>query len=342
MKNNKFLITICAMVVAIIISITVVSCKKETQGNLMNNKNESVQTFNPREIEDMNAYLKGFKQKMQSATKGDDEALSLEDAAWHLSSLANYEFANANVEYDDVRFDTLYANVNIINGTILLSDLAETYQTVSSNIEKFYNGLALDNKHFRFINAFIFENGDIAIPLLTTFSHGSKYITDHCWYFNDVFSAFDSCALYFPDSEYPVKTTGTSELLNRLYLTFSHPYSTNIHHPSTTIYYTYASERLFDYRSYIDSYWSPFFNNSRVFSCNYTDNYTLELDHMCYLLDSYLGLAIQYCPSGQEIVGWSVIYKNETYPRYMEFHEFKAIYGIRHEIPPQPGSGEYD
>lgn len=342
MKNNKFLITICAMVVAIIISITVVSCKKETQGNLMNNKNESVQTFNPREIEDMNAYLKGFKQKMQSATKGDDEALSLEDAAWHLSSLTNFEFGHANVECDDVRFDTLYAHVNITNGTVLLSDLAEAYQTVSSSIEKLYNGLALDNKHFRFINAFISENGEVTIPILTTFSYSSKDIVDNVWFFEDVWVLIDTCDHFFYSLTYPVQTTGTSVLQSALNVIVSQPV------PGLgRVYYTKTSTKEFDYPDYIDPYGSPCLDNSRVFASLGTDDCDLQ-PMICYLFDSYLGLGHEYLPTGEYILGWAISYYND-YPNppghghyNIEYHKLFVDYGIQHEITPEPGHNEND
>ena len=79
MKTKSFFIATLLVVAAI--SVVVVSCKKETASAVTDNKNESVQTFNPREIEDMNAYLKEFKQKMNSTAKGEDESLTLEDAA---------------------------------------------------------------------------------------------------------------------------------------------------------------------------------------------------------------------------------------------------------------------
>lgn len=336
MKKHYLFLTTLLVVAAV--SVAVVSCKKETQGNLMNNKNESVQTFNPREIEDMNAYLKGFKQKMQSATKSDNEAFSLEDAAWHLSSLANYEFANANVECDDIRFDTLYAQVNITNGAVLLSDLGTAYEKINSSINKFYNSLTLYNKHFRFINAFISENGEVTIPILTTFSNNSKYITNHCWFFSDEFAAADSCALFFPDSPYPVQTTGTSELLYMLSMTVSHPYLlVSYPMPSSGVYYTYASTKPFDYRYYTDPYWSPFWNSSRVFSSKNTYNYYLEQDEMCYLYDSYMGLGIEHCPNGQEIVSWNLAYHQPVSPWNVEYHVFEVIYGIRHDHSPGIG-----
>lgn len=331
-KRCLFLATLLFVFAAI--SVAVVSCKKETQ-NAPLKPTESFQAFNPLEIEDMNAYLKDFKTKMQSATKSDDETLSIEEAAWHISSLANYEFANVNIESNDIRFDTLFAHVNITNGTVLLSDLTAAYQTVSSSIEKFYNSLALDNKHFRFIDAIISENGEVTIPLLTTFCHDSKYLINHTWYFMDEWDAAYACDTLFPSTNvYEPSTTGLTTLQYKLNLAFSYPYYSNFLIPPTLpVYYTYSSEKIFDHEHYTDPYGSDF-NNSRLFNHSFPFLYDLESYGMCYLYDSYLGLGIDNCPTGKEIVSWEVTYKTSPIINpTKEFHELKVIYGIRHESP---------
>ena len=331
MKKTRFFIATLIVVAAV--ATVVVSCKKETSSDLLGNKNESAQVFNPRAIEDMNAYLIDFKQKMQSAAKGEDEALSLEEAAWHLSSVANYDFANINVECDDVRFDTLYAQVNTLNGAVLLSDLCLVYEKVSSSIDKFYNSLALDNKHFRFIDASISENGEVTITLLTTFCYGSKYLPDHLWYYNDIWLLCDICDSIFPSTIlYPPATTGREALQEELNKVVSHQYFDfiPIPPPSQIVYYTKASEKVFDYEHYTDQYGSVF-DNSRLFNHGLPFVYDLGLD-MCYLYDSYLGLGHDNCPTGQEIVSWELEYgQNPGHTK--EFHTLKVIYGIRHGDP---------
>ena len=58
---KKFSIfSIFMMVVAI--TVAVVSCKKETQANLSGNSPQPSKTFTPPQVDDMNAYLKEFKQ----------------------------------------------------------------------------------------------------------------------------------------------------------------------------------------------------------------------------------------------------------------------------------------
>ena len=329
-KSYLFLAT---LLVVAAVSVAVVSCKKETQRATLN-PIESLQAFNPLEIEDMNAYLKDFKQKIQSAAKGDDEALSLEDAAWHLSSLANFEFANANVECDDVRFDTLYAQVNVTNGTVLLSDLATAYENISTCIDKFYHGLSLDNKHFRFINAIISENGDVAIPILTTFSHSSKYF--HLWYFDDEWQLCDLCDSIFPDTiVYSPSGMGKTALQDELNKVVSHPLPYNLVMQPGTVYYTYASTIAFDYIHYMDPYGSTF-DNSRLFNHGLPFLYDLGLE-MCYLYDSYLGLGFDNCPTGQEIVSWELQYGRNP-QETKEFHVLKVNYGVQHIVEDEPGN----
>ena len=102
MRKSKFFIAILVMVVATLVSVVIVSCKKEDTA-VPTGQRAAKAAFTPPQVDDMNAYLKDFKQRMQSATKGDGQTLSLDEAAWHLSSVANYDFGHVNVEFDDVR-----------------------------------------------------------------------------------------------------------------------------------------------------------------------------------------------------------------------------------------------
>ena len=319
-------------------TMAVASCKKDIQ-NTPRSITKSVEDFDPRHIEDMNDYLMDFKQRMLTATKGDDELLSVEDAAWHLSSMANFAFANANVEFNDIRFDTLYSHVIITNGKILLSDLRSTYEAISTNIDKFYQSLALDNKHFRFIEVSISENGEVSIPITTTFSCNSKYLIDNCWYYEDDFSANSVCYEYFTSNTYPVQTTGTTELQRVLNLLISQPTVGN-----GIVYYTLSSSKEFHYRDYIDPYGSPAYMNSRLFANNTVFNYDIVND-ICYYLDSYLGLGVEYCPTNEYILNWAIQYVccEEPYTwehLYKEHQRLKVNYGIRHTIPSHPGQGD--
>jgi hypothetical protein len=340
MKKRRNLIVAAITVVALGATL-LIGCKKEDADAGLNQKTPTKE-FAPPQVDDMNAYLKDFKQKMQAATRDGEETLTLEEAAWHLSSLANYEFANANVECNAVRFDTLYAQVNITNGSVLLSDLGLAYEDISASIGDFYNSLALNNKHFRFINAFISENGEVTVPILTTYIKDSKDLPDHTWYYLDDWTLIYACDSLLPEDDYAIQTEGTPALQSALNLVVSHPTISNgIGIPPQGSYYTLASSTQFPYNQYTDPYGSPF-NNSRLFNSYNTTNVEVNGYHMCYLLDSYLGLGNDNCPTYQVIASWDVAYtfRNLNGDRSVEYHTLTVNYATEHNIlNPEPGIG---
>lgn len=336
-KKNLFIATLLVVAAT---TIAVVSCKKENQDTLLNNSAQPVKTFTPPQMDDMNAYLKEFKQKMQSATRGDNETLGLEEAAWYLSSVANYDFANANVEFNNIRFDTLYSTVVVTGGSVLLSDLAVAYENISTDIDKFYHSLSLDEKHFRFFNASVSENGEVAVSIITTYKTTSRYLYDTCWYLNDVYEAMwyeDSLFNLYPT--YPAKTLGQSELERILNLTESHPVN-----GLGIVYYTATFNTTFYYRNEIDPFGSPNYLNSRLFASDGYLNPDIK-PIMIYLFDSYAGLGYSNCPTGQNIISWAVNYeKEEPLQQYGErfwksIHHLTVQYGQKHTRPAVPGHG---
>ena len=284
------LYTIVLMVVATI-TVAVVSCKKENRDTLVNNNAQPVKTFTPPQVDDMNAYLKEFKQKMQTATRGDNETLDLEEAAWYLSSVANYDFANVNVEFTDLRYDTLYYQVNVTNGQVLLTNLNTLYTSVANDIDAFYQNLNLENKHFRFIGASISNNGEVEVSLITSFRS-----LDHTWYFTDWFEAGVMCdSLFSEDSIYVWNGLGLTTLEQSINLLEGHFFILPDELPLTRSYYVYTRDLQFDYDNYSDPQGSPFIGNSRIFAVE-ADTYAvpiLNTDMMCYCLDSYTALPFE-------------------------------------------------
>lgn len=319
------------------------SCKKENETKAPEARNQQCASIiHPEQIDDMNAYLKDFKLKMQTS-KG-EESVSIDEAAWHLSSLANYDFANANVECEDIRFDTLYSAMTITGGSVLLSDLSATYEKISTDIDKFYQCLVLENKHFRFIGVSVTDDGTVTISLTTTYGYSSKNLSDHCWYFDNEWEANVACEYYFDwDMVYYASSTGRSELERVLNLIESHQYL--IGSGSARVYYTLSNEVPFYYRDYIDNYGSPNYLNSRLFASNSNLNMNIR-PIICYLLDSSLGLGYDHRPQNKYILQWIVQYIIEDpFPEFNE-HQRKAAYnmivryGDKHEIT--PGQGQFD
>ena len=141
MKNNKFLITIYAMVVTAIISVAVVSCKKEKQEpSSSNNTERAVQS-----ADNMDEYLISFKKKLLSAQKG-DETISLEQAQRDLGNLLNFDFGDANYPTDEYRYDTILLKLSLSNGQVNLSQLAIIYNAAVSTILNLYRAIDLPEK----------------------------------------------------------------------------------------------------------------------------------------------------------------------------------------------------
>ena len=290
MKRKNFNLAIIMMVVAAFISVAVVSCKKEDNSSLAGQVT-SKPAFTPPQVDDMNAYLKGFKEKMKSSAKGEDEMLSLDEAAWHLSSLANYDFANANVEFTDLRYDTLVYQMNITKGQVALSDLNTLYASIANDIDAFYQSLDLQEKHFRFIMASVSEDGEVSICLTTSY-----LLLDHTWYYDNDWDASLACFEYFDEHMYYVWNTTAIDTL-KFWINFleSRNFDTIGNH-SERFYFVYSGNKEFHYQDNIDPYGSNFLRNSRIYAVEGDTWWTpyLDLPLMCYCLDSYLELPFEY------------------------------------------------
>lgn len=262
-------------VVAVILTLSVVyySCQKdETPVPRMD---EKAFITHPSNIEDMNAYLKGFLDKMQGSKS--EGFLSIVEAEWHLTNLENYEYANANVEYNDIRFDTIYSDITITSGEITLADLNVAYATIKDKICSLYNSLELDNKNFRYISSNITEEGNIVTSTIMTYNNSSK------WYY---FQDDDFCDLYFDDNtSYPANGFAVTELERLFNLEVGKPTD-----PSTNrVYYVIRDTVEFYYADYLNTNSSDE-PPSRLF---FTRGYfyaSIPKEDMCYYLDSYLGL----------------------------------------------------
>lgn len=335
MKRTNVILAITALAI-VAVAMAVVSCKKDN-ANVLNNKIESTPTFDPRQIEDMNAYLQDFKLKLLSASK-DDESFSLKEAAWHLASLANFEFAKVNEDYNNLRFDTLHCNVKVTGDVVLLSDLTVAYENISKGISNFENSITLINQGIYFINVEVSEQGEMLVSIITTFSDGTKFLEDTCYYFEDWFEAYSDCYNYFDEfDELPVGSTGTTELKRVINLIGNEA-------PIPEYYFTPTTSQTFYFNQNIDPNGSPSYMNSRLFaSSTYWVNYDLhDDDAICYYLDSYLGLGVNARPVNEYILSWNLTLVTENYGHNnlpIKQHILKVNYGERHPINSTPGGG---
>jgi hypothetical protein len=132
--------TIILMAVATIISVAVVSCKKDNNTKLENNN-----VMELAEIDDMDEYLTSFRNRLLSTPKG-EEFISLAQARRDLGNLLNFDFGDAGHDSNVFQSDTIRTKLVITNGQVDLAQLANTYRDAYELIEKAYEQVSLPEK----------------------------------------------------------------------------------------------------------------------------------------------------------------------------------------------------
>lgn len=331
MKRLNSIIAIIGLAI-VAIAVAFVSCKKETEKALSQKDYTIQQAADVRQIEDITSYLKDFKMKLTESKS--DEAYNLEDAAWHLASLANFEFCRVNIEYDDVQFDTIEMQIHTFDGVVLLSDLNAAYQQICTEIQQFKKGFNHNNQNLYYINVSITAEGNARIALMTSFSTASKNMEEHAWYFDDYLEACLAFGEYYSDdSIYQWNTTAARELERTLNLIENHQGIVIDSMGTTQNYYIQTRHHTFDYtNTQFDPYYhSGFYNESRVFvKKNPASNYVLDFFDMVYCWDSYLGLGYDYISnySNEHPICWKVNPKtSQSYNTTYHFHQLYVEYG---------------
>ena len=335
MKKSNFIIA--TLLVAVAASVAFVSCKKESQDELLNNT-QPIKTFTVPQIDDMNAYLKDFRHRMEESQNNKSaEYFSLEEAAWHLACLANVDFCRINVEYDDFLFDTIEMQVNVTNGIMPMTALCMAYEQMCTEIQQFKKSFNRPDQNMYFIKVSISTEGNARIAMMTSYTANAKDLYNHQWYFSDVYEAVFTCDEYFSsDSTYYWNTTAARELQRVLNLFEHHENigSGDFH----SICYIPTRDHTFNYTNTYDPYGSEgnYLNESRVFAKRIKQNYydyILEGLEMCYCLDSYLGLGYDYIINNQLYfrefpVNWTVTPNSFfQYPYYYCYHDLHVEYG---------------
>lgn len=329
-------IIIATLLVAVAATVAFVSCKKENQEALQSNS-QPVKTFTVPQIDDMNSYFKDFRQKMEKSQNGKDtEYLGLDEAAWHLSSLANIDFCRINVDYDDFLFDTIEMQVNVTNGIMPMTDLCMAYEQMCTEIQQFKKSFNRPEQNMYFIKVSISTEGIARIAMMTSYTANAKDLYNHQWYFSDVFEAVIACDEYFSsDSTYYWNTTAARELQRVLNLFEHHDNTWSGELP--VVCYIPTRDHTFNYTNTHDPYGSEdyYINDSRVFAKKFLQpdpDHVLEGLEMCYCLDSYLGLGYDYISDHLYVhefpVNWTVTpFSFSQYPFYYIYHNLHVEYG---------------
>ena len=255
MKRTNVILAIVAVVI-VTITAALVSCKKENKISSSQQSSNEREVFDLRKIDDINAYLKDFRQKLVEGKDG--ESMNVDEAAWHLACLANIDLCDASVEFNDIRFDTIEMQVVVNNGVMEMNDLRTAYEQMIPEIQSFEESLNLDNQNLRFVNVFLSDNGKASVALATTSYMSSRDLDDHHYYFPNTFGYLDSiCNDQFTNNQYVWNTAAKSELERVMNV-----FEGRVFVGGTTCYVPTRS-MSFDY-PLSDSYGSPFLDNSRL------------------------------------------------------------------------------
>lgn len=150
MKKFRILMGVLALVM---VAAIIIACTKEKEKGIAQISSE-IETVSKED--DMSAYLKQFKEKMQSATKG-DETLSMEDARWHLEAVLNYTYGDAGRHTTDIQCDTFHYTLLADGNEVTLFHLNQAFNAISNDVEKAYGNCNLPDKSIIAIQT-LFEN----------------------------------------------------------------------------------------------------------------------------------------------------------------------------------------
>lgn len=304
-------------------TLTIVSCQKD---NTPTNQSSGTikQAFQPPQVDDLLSYLRDFKQTIQS--RGNDETMTLDEAAWHLSSLANYDYGDVRSEFSDFHYDTLYSQIVVNNGTVSLADMNTTYGSIVGMVESFYQNTDLEDAAPRFIDVAIDGNGLVTVALMTSY----RNYPGHTWYFTcDMVLDSILNSLGIPGDTCFLTWDGFINEQKRVLNILS---SYSLQHNSGNdgrIIYVGARLDTLEYNQHHDPYGSPFYFNSRVLYYLGTPT-ELCYNVFAYTIDSYLDLAQQrFLNNDEVIVQWpglpmEIFYNHLGYTR--QFPKIK--YGI--------------
>lgn len=327
MKKHLSL-AIILMALATILSIAIVSCKKNDQSEFLRNKHDATTIFDLSQIDDVDSYLRDFKQKMLESKE--DTMLTLSDASWHLSSVANHDYGDINAKFEGLDFDTIYGQVNITNGAVLLSDLGSSYIEIAKAIENQQAALPYDVKHIRFIDASIGNDGLITIPIMTTYSNFSKNWGDTLWYFPYVFGYADSVFYHYFGNGSTYVYTQYNNFANLMQYALNMESALSYVPTSERVYYVISRQETLFILDYIDPFGSPSYNNSRILG-SLVASTTFSSDDAKYYFDSYLGLGKECNTLNEFLVVWLLENKQavlDEAPLYSWYMEPVITYGM--------------
>lgn len=310
-------------------AVAIIACNKEKEAKSSQDAYEKVTVSKE---DDMNAYLKQFKEKMQSAEKG-DETLSLEEARWHLEAVLNYTYGEAGNPITNMQLDTFYYELPTNGEEVPLSRLNDAFNSLSIDVEKAFAACVLPDKSILAIQT-RFENeskdGEVMIrTIMETRSQDSEFNefqfgpTDY-WYEDHL------CGKCGPYVGQCIDIGAVQVLQSKINL--------RIPQRACEGYYYYSDIEQID----VDDLYIMRYLEDTLSPCGYRVHFYGDLkelfplclspDDLNYYLEEAMKLINELKPQGKVIINMTNQYYDlvPACPTYFGYHHYTLYYGVFH------------
>ncbi len=337
MKKARFLVGAMALTM---LAVIIVACTKEKEKKAARNSSEMVTVSKE---DDMSAYLKQFKEKMRSASKG-GETLSLEDARWHLEAVLNYTYGDAGHQTTEIQRDTFCCNLLVQGEEIALAQLNEAFVLLSQDVENAYADCDLTEKSILSIQV-LFDNNskdDVVVirSVLTTRGLGlmdwpprfdsTDYWSDYSVTYDGQTWGDGKCGPYsgqYLNSGAPHELTIMANLRIPLYGC----------QPGYRMFLTdifpveiYPRDNYFLIDSNSPCGYKIYYNSNDPYDPSHNPSHCIPPDDMNYYLDKFNEIMLYFKPNGKVPVDATYIYDVLTSIPGAVMHRLDIDYAIIH------------
>jgi hypothetical protein len=312
-KMIKTRIVVGVLALAVVAAI-VIACTKEEKTMVDQSSNQMTTVSKE---DDMSAYLKHFKEKMQSAEKG-NETLSLEDARWHLEAVLNYTYGDAEWPFSAIHCDTFYYELPTMGGVVNLVQLNEAFNSFSNNVEKVYEECTLPEKRILAIQTRFntdSKDGDVSaqiiintcgiMPVYPRFDYTDYW---HDYYDEDWHYGYGKCGPYSGQCEgsgAPHELTNKANLRIPEYgcLQGYRKYVTDVSPVEI-----HAIDDVFLRDSNSPCGYKIYYNSNDPYDPSHNPSHCIPPEDMNYYLDKFIEIMMYFKPNGKEPISALYLY----------------------------------
>lgn len=315
MKKTRIVMGAMALTIA---AAMIIACTKEKENRVAQDNGELTTVSKE---DDMSAYLKQFKEKMQSASKG-DETLSIEDARWHLEAVLNYTYGDAEWPFSEIQCDTFYYKLPTKEGCVRLAQLNEAFNAFSNNVEDVYEECMLPEKRIlaiqtKFtteskdggISAQIIINTGGVIPVYPIFGSTDYW---HDYYDEDEQYGFGKCGPYAGQCEGSGAPHELTLKANMRIPEYGCPNGFRKYVTDVSTIEIYARDIPFLLDSESPCGYKIYYNSNDPYDPTHNPSHCIPPEDMNYYLSKFNEIMLHYKPDGKEPVSALYMYSVKT------------------------------